>query len=157
MRLDYIKYLRNMVGKEKVIMVVAGAFVFDKENRVLMQRRTDNGQWGFPGGFMEIGESVEDTARREVYEETGLFLGKLDLFGIYSGPRYDKTFSNGDQVAFVQHVFICKEFSGELVESNEESSKNVFFSLEELPENIFIDHQMLVDDLLSQKPIPIIG
>ncbi|KKI91319.1 hypothetical protein WQ54_15350 [Bacillus sp. SA1-12] len=155
--MDYIKHLRSMVGHEKVLMVVAGAFVFDKENRVLMQKRTDNGQWGFPGGFMELGESVQDTARREVYEETGLHLGKLELFGIYSGPEYDKTFSNGDQVSLVLISFICRQFKGELVESNEESMQNKFFSLEELPKNIFTEHKMLVNDLLSKKQIPIIG
>jgi ADP-ribose pyrophosphatase YjhB (NUDIX family) len=155
--MDYIKHLRSMVGNEKVIMVVAGAFVFDQENRVLMQKRTDNGQWGFPGGFMQLGESVQDTARREVYEETGLLLDGLELFGIYSGPQYDKTFSNGDQVALVLISFICKRYSGVLVESNEESIQNNFFPLEELPENIFTEHQMLVNDLLSKRPLPIIG
>ncbi|MET3849070.1 NUDIX domain-containing protein [Paenibacillus sp. OAE614] len=69
--MDYIQHLRSMVGNEKVVMVVAGAFVFDIKNRVLMQKRSDNGQWSFPGGFMDLGESVQDTARREVYEETG--------------------------------------------------------------------------------------
>ncbi|WEG14541.1 NUDIX hydrolase [Pullulanibacillus sp. KACC 23026] len=155
--MDYINSLRSMVGNEKVLMVVSGAIVFDNENRVLMQRRSDNGQWGFPGGFMELGESVQDTAKREVYEETGLQLGHLELFGIYSGPQYDKTFPNGDQVSPVFILFICKEFKGELVESNEESMENKFFSLKELPDKIFTEHQMLVNDLLSQKPLPIIG
>lgn len=124
--MDYIKHLRSMVGHEKVIMVVAGAFVFDEENRVLMQKRSDNGQWGFPGGFMELGESVQDTARREVYEETGLHLEKLELFGIYSGSEYDKTFANGDQVSLVQVSFICRQYKGNLVVSNEESIQNKF-------------------------------
>ncbi|MGG2065045.1 NUDIX hydrolase [Bacillus sp. S14(2024)] len=155
--MDYIQHLRSMVGNEKVIMVVAGAIIFDKENRVLMQKRSDNGQWGFPGGFMELGESVQDTARREVYEETGLLLNELELFGLYSGPQYDKTFSNGDQVSLVQISFICKRYSGELVESNEESIQNTFFPIEELPENIFSEHKMFVNDLLSKKQLPILG
>jgi ADP-ribose pyrophosphatase YjhB (NUDIX family) len=146
-----------MVGNEKVIMVVAGAFVFDEENRVLMQKRSDNGQWGFPGGFMDLGESVQDTARREVYEETGLNLEELELFGIYSGQQYDKTFSNGDQVSLVLISFICKQYSGELVKSNEESIQNKFYSLKDLPEDIFTEHKMLIDDLLSKKQLPIIG
>lgn len=155
--MDYIQHLRSMVGNEKVIMVVAGAFVFDKENRVLMQKRSDNSQWGFPGGFMDLGESVQDTAKREVYEETGLILEEMELFGIYSGPQYDKTFSNGDQASLVLISFICNRYSGELIESNEESLQNKFYSLKELPKNIFIEHQMLVDDLLSKKQLPIIG
>lgn len=155
--MDYIQHLRSMVGNEKVIMVVAGAFIFDEENRILMQKRSDNGQWGVPGGFMELGESVVDTAKREVYEETGLLLGELELFGVYSGPQYDKTFSNGDQVALVQISFTCKRYSGDLVESNRESIQNKFFPLEELPTNIFTEHKVLVEDLLSKKQLPIIG
>ncbi|WP_230200128.1 NUDIX hydrolase [Bacillus niameyensis] len=146
-----------MVGNEKVIMVVSGAIVFDKEDRVLMQRRADNGQWGFPGGFMDLGESVQDTARREVFEETGLLLEQLELFGIYSGPQYDKTFPNGDQVSLVLISFFCKRYKGELVESNEESMHNQFFSLDALPDNIFSEHMMLVNDLLTQKSRPIIS
>ncbi|GAE37467.1 phosphohydrolase [Halalkalibacter akibai JCM 9157] len=138
-------------------MVVAGAFVFDKEKRVLLQKRSDNGQWGLPGGFMDLGETVQDTAKREVYEETGLVLEEMELFGIYSGPKYDKTFSNGDQVSLVQTLFICKRYSGDLIENNEESIQNKFFTLEELPANIFTEHKMLVDDLLSKKQTPIIG
>lgn len=155
--MDYIQHLRSMVGNEKVIMVVAGAFVFDKENRVLMQKRSDNGQWGLPGGFMDLGESVQETVRREVYEETGFKLKELELFGIYSGKQYDKTFSNGDQVSLVQILFICKQYSGNLVENNEESIQNKFCSLKELPENIFTEHKMFFDDLVSKKQLPIIG
>ncbi|WP_456278802.1 NUDIX hydrolase [Bacillus sp. AK128] len=155
--MDYIQHLRSMVGTEKVIMVVAGAFVFDKENRVLMQKRSDNGQWGFPGGFMDLGESILDTARREVYEETGLNIEEPKLFGIYSGHQYDKTFSNGDQVSLVQILFICNRYSGNLVENNEESIQNKFFPLEELPVNIFNEHKIFITDLLSRKPQPIIS
>jgi 8-oxo-dGTP pyrophosphatase MutT (NUDIX family) len=61
---------------------------------------------------MELGETVQEAARREVFEETGLRLAKLDLFGIYSGPDYDKTFFNGDQVSMVQLLFTCKEYEG---------------------------------------------
>ncbi|MDG5473701.1 NUDIX domain-containing protein [Jeotgalibacillus sp. ET6] len=155
--MEYIKHIRSMVENEKVIMVVSGAMVFDRENRLLMQKRSDNKQWGLPGGFMDFGESVQDTAKREVYEETGLILKELKLFGIYSGPQYDKTFSNGDQVSPVLISFICKNYSGELIESNEESLQNKFYSIDDLPENIFTEHQMLIDDLLSKKQLPVIG
>lgn len=154
--MDYIKNLRSMVGHEKVIMVVAGAFVFDFDNRLLLQQRSDTGEWGLPGGFMELDETVQDTARREVLEETGLQLKELELFGIYSGPKYDKTFQNGDQVAMVQILFTCRNFAGQLVEQNEESLSNKFYSLTELPENLFSDHLDFFKDLQSRQQLLIL-
>ena len=60
------------------------AVVTDDAGRVLLQHRSD-GRWGLPGGLMELGESCEDTARRETREETGLALGGLRLLGVWSG------------------------------------------------------------------------
>lgn len=154
--MDYIKSLRSMVGHEKVIMVIAGALVFDADNRLLLQQRSDTGEWGLPGGFMEMDESVQDTARREVFEETGIQMKELELFGIYSGPGYDKTFKNGDQVAMVLIWFSCRNFEGQLVRKNEESLNNGFFSLQDLPDNLFPDHQVVLEDLRSDLPLPIL-
>lgn len=152
--MDYIKYLRNMVGHEKVIMVSAEVIVFDRENRILLQKRTDNGYWGHPGGFMELGETIQDTARREVFEETGLELGKLEFFDIHSGPKYERTLSNGDQVSVFKVLFTCYEFEGELLESSSESLNNHFFSLENLPEKLVPQHKEIFKSLLSHKKPP---
>lgn len=154
--MDYTKNLRSMVGHEKVIMVVAGAFVFDADNRLLLQQRSDTGEWGLPGGFMELDETVQDTARREVLEETGLQLKELELFGIYSGPKYNKTFKNGDQVAMVQILFTCRSFEGQIVMRNDESLNNKFFSLNYLPDNIFRDHRDFFKDLQSRQQLPVL-
>lgn len=154
--MDYIKSLRSMVGNEKVIMVIAGAFVFNRENQILLQQRTDTGQWGIPGGFMELEETIQQTAKREVFEETGLCLKGLELFGIYSGPDYNKTFPNGDQVAQVQVIFTCKDYDGQLVEQNEESLSNKFCSLEKLPAEIFPDHKKFIEDLQLKRTLPVI-
>lgn len=155
--MDYIKHLRSMVGNEKVIMVVAGALVFNPKGLLLLQLRSDNQKWGLPGGFMELNESVQDTAKREVFEETGLNLGEMSLFGIYSGPNKEKTFPNGDQVALVEVYFKCNDYTGVLVEKNEESLQNRFFSLEELPSNIFLEHIGVINDVLSEKKLPVVG
>ncbi|MCA0990294.1 NUDIX hydrolase [Pseudalkalibacillus hwajinpoensis] len=154
--MDYIQHLRSMVGHEKVIMVVAGAMVFDAENRLLLQLRTDSESWGLPGGFMDFNESVQETARREVLEETGLMLKEMSLFGIYSGPDKEKIFDNGDQVSPVQILFRCQDFEGVLRGSGE-SYKTAFFSLNELPEDLFGEHKQMINDLLSGKDQPIIG
>jgi mutator protein MutT len=147
---DYIQYLRSFIGNSKVIMVVSGAIIFDKDNRILLQRRSDNGLWGFPGGYMEIGETVEETARREVFEETGIKLNKMELFSIYSGPEYEVTYSNGDEVALVQIMFRCNDFTGSITES-EESIETRFFETELLPREILSTHKEIIEDLILKN------
>lgn len=59
---------------EKRVVVTAGALIKDRYGRILLQQRSDYGDWGLPGGAMEYGETIEETMLREVYEETGLQL-----------------------------------------------------------------------------------
>ncbi|WP_054024952.1 NUDIX hydrolase [Bacillus sp. FJAT-28004] len=150
---DYIQGLRRLVGNTKVIMVVAGAIVFNENYQVLLHRRSDNGYWGLPGGFMELGEKIEDTARREVYEETGIRLGKMELFGMYS--NIEKVFGNGDQTSLVQIIFTCNDFEGEL-HTSDESLETKFFSTHSLPNNLYPDHMLFFEDLLSGEKPPFV-
>jgi 8-oxo-dGTP diphosphatase len=66
--------------------------VFDERGRVLLIRRKNDpfrGQYAFPGGFIEVGETAEDCALRELKEETGIEAGNLRLIGVYSDPNRD--------------------------------------------------------------------
>ncbi len=66
--------------------------VFDKRGRVLLIRRGHppfQGQYALPGGFVEIGETVEAACRRELKEETDLDVRALRLVGVYSDPKRD--------------------------------------------------------------------
>lgn len=85
--MSYVHSLRALVGHRPLIIAGAAVLIFDKHNRLLLQHRKDNQQWGLIGGSMEIGESLEDTARREVYEETGLELLELEWFELFSGKE----------------------------------------------------------------------
>jgi len=64
----------------------------DNEGRVLLIRRKNEpfkGAYALPGGFVDIGETVEAACRREVFEEAGVVVGELHLVGVYSDPRRD--------------------------------------------------------------------
>lgn len=66
--------------------------VLDAKGRVLLIRRGNppfKGAYALPGGFVDVGETVEDACRRELMEETGVKAGRLTLVGVYSDPKRD--------------------------------------------------------------------
>lgn len=96
--MDYIRWIRGKVGHRKLFLVYGSMALRDPHGRTLFVQRRDNGLWGLPGGVMELDESVETAARRELLEETGLEAGPVRLTGVQSGPAYDVVYPNGDAV-----------------------------------------------------------
>ncbi len=73
-------------------LLTVDCVVLDAEGRVLLIRRANppfKGRHALPGGFVEVGETVEDACRRELLEETGVAAGRLTLVGVYSDPNRD--------------------------------------------------------------------
>ncbi|MBO0765955.1 MAG: NUDIX hydrolase [Hyphomicrobiaceae bacterium] len=78
--------------KPRTPLLATDCVVFDGSGRVLLVRRKNppfQGQFALPGGFVDIGETVEHACRRELMEETGVKAGRLRLVGVYSDPRRD--------------------------------------------------------------------
>lgn len=75
--MGYIEDLRKSIGSRPIIMVGANVILVNARGQILLHHRTDRDWWGLPGGAMELGESLEDTARREVFEEVNLQCGEL--------------------------------------------------------------------------------
>lgn len=130
---DYILGLREIVGHRCLLQVGASVIVEDDQGRVLLEKRTDNGCWGYAGGSVELDERVEDAARRELKEETGLIAGEMTLFGVFSGPETHYVYPNGDEVSNVDLVFLCRDYSGRIVCQPEEVSQIRFFSAADMP------------------------
>lgn len=111
---NYVAWLRQHVGHAKVILPGAAGIVRDAHGRALLQRRRDNGLWGFPGGLMELGESAADTLRREFREEVGLQIEPRRLIGVYTSPEFDRCYPNGDEAQLFASFFECAVIGGEL-------------------------------------------
>jgi len=149
--MDYIKELRERIGHWPVILVGAAVLIIDAENKLLLFKRKDNECWGPPGGMMEPGESIEQTARRETQEETGLNLGHLALFGVFSGLDFFYIYPNGDQVYNVTVAYLSREFTGIEQINPEEGCEYHFFALQELPEPISPPVKGIIDQFLASS------
>ncbi|MGL4655166.1 MAG: NUDIX hydrolase [Sarcina sp.] len=156
--MGYIIDLRKELKDEKrpLIMPAAGVLIFNKEGKVLLQQRTDNLKWGLPGGSMEVGETFEETATREAFEEVNLKVENLELFNVYSGEDLHYIYPNGHEVYIATCVYMCKEtYKGELKMDPEETKDAKFFNKDELPDikEINPPDRVVIKDLLKRKMI----
>lgn len=147
----YILDLRKTVGHRPLLQVGASVILVDRENRILLQLRSDNHCWGYAGGSVELDEVVEEAAKRELFEETGLIADKLELFGIFSGKETHYVYPNGDEVSTVDIVYVCKEFHGTLKCQDGEVDKLKFFRVDEIPENISPPIRVALDKWKEQN------
>lgn len=83
-----------------------------------------------------MGEIVEDAAKREVFEETGLTVNSMQLFGVFSGPDLHYIYPDGNEVDIIDIVFVCNDFSGELKKQENEVDDLQWFAMSELPEKL---------------------
>lgn len=146
--MGYVSEIRKKIGHDKLIMVGAGTIVY-REGKILLQKRKDNGCWATHGGGVEMGEVVEEAAKRELWEETGLTANSLELFGVYSGEDRFFTYSNGDIAYMIGIIYVCRDFSGDLVLETDETSGLKWFDINELPEDLNPPNIRLLRDFVN--------
>ncbi|MDX3365469.1 NUDIX domain-containing protein [Streptomyces sp. ME02-6987-2C] len=101
------------------IVPAVTAFVQDERGFLLLERRSDNGRWGMPGGVQEIGEDISHTVVREVAEETGITVEVTGLVGIFTDPGHVIEFSNGEVRQEFSLCFRARPVAGEVAVSAE--------------------------------------
>ena len=134
--MGYISDIRKYVGHEPILTAGVVLFVFNDKSQVLMQLRTDYNSWGFPGGSMELGESFEDVAIRELKEETNLEVDELKMIKVLSGKDTYREYPNGDKLYDITAIFVIKKYHNDLKINDDESKKLDWFDINNLPSNM---------------------
>ena len=130
-----------MAGPEtpKLTVVV----VIPSERGVVLIRRGNEpfeGRWALPGGFVEVGETVEEAAAREAAEETGLTVEVARLVGVYSDPNRDPRGHN------VSVAFLVRVLSGNLVAATDASEVAV---VDPQTVELAFDHERIIADAMG--------
>ena len=146
---DYLKDLRKKVGHTPLLLAHAVVVLFNKQGEVLLEERSDDGYFDFPGGGIDLKEKAEDAAKRELLEETGLVANKLALFNVYTGEITHYVYFNGDEIYGVDLVYICDTYHGELKPQKEEVKGLKFYDLNHLPDKMSPRNKQIVLDLLK--------
>lgn len=137
------------ISKEGKVRLGCSAVLFSEDRqKVLLTRRTDNGQWCLPGGMLDPGESVTEMCEREVFEETGLKVRVVRLTGVYSNPNRLTIYPDGNKAHVVVLNFEVEKVGGELGLSDETTDAR-FFSVEEAEQmDLFHGHAEHIHDTI---------
>lgn len=149
--MGYIMELRKIIGTRPIIMAGACTILMNELGQILLQQRKDNGLWGLPGGSLERCESMEEVARRELYEETGLIAHKIKLLNIFSGMDLYYKYPHGDEVYNVVAAYVCRDYEGELRPEEEEVESLHFFKIEHIPADISPPDQPIIKAFISSQ------
>lgn len=129
-RTDY--YYDPDAPQANSLVVGSSAVVVDDEGRILLQRRSDSGNWALPGGAMDIGETFAQSAVREVKEETGFDVRIERIVGIYSDSAHVFAYADGEVRQEFSICLACTIVGGSLAVS-QESTDVRFFAFDEVP------------------------
>lgn len=131
--MGYVESLRERIGNAPLILVRPSVLILNPAGEILLVRHVDD-TWGVPGGCMELDESAEECAMREVREELGIELGRLRLYGVFSGKDLYTKLRNGHMYSNVVIGYVCTEYEGELRPDGVEVLEAMFFHPSALPE-----------------------
>lgn len=126
---EFVLSLREKIGHAPLPLVGVTAIVF-RDEKVLLGKRADNGQWQAVSGIVDPGEEPADAAVRECSEEAGIVVRATRLALVQQVPRI--TYANGDQVDYLDLVFRCDWVSGDPHPADGELTEVGFYGLGEL-------------------------
>jgi ADP-ribose pyrophosphatase YjhB (NUDIX family) len=148
--MGYIEELRALVGTRPLILAGVAVLIIDRHNRFLMVQSDQ--QWKLPGGFIELGESAEEACRREIWEETGVRIGHLELIGVLSGKEYFTKLANGDEYFPITIAYVTQDIrSGQPKPDKIETQKVQFFQWPAVPHHLSKRDQEIFERFMKQQ------
>jgi 8-oxo-dGTP diphosphatase len=122
---------------------------FSHDKILLIKRATVpfKGYWALPGGRVDPGETVEQTIKREVKEETGLDIAIVNKIGEY----HEQGIQDGVEYDYYPACFLVKTVSGEIKKQESEIEEIRLFSLNEIPEALAFEHAKMIKDYVATR------
>lgn len=141
---SYVKKVRQVIPKDKIMLVSCCAVIANDEGKILLQKRSDNLLWGLPGGLKELDETLIECAKREVLEETNLDVEIVDFIGVYINPSM--SWFDDDVAEVIAFGFEARVTGGELRINDSESLEFGYFDLDNLPQIHALDNELIIKD-----------
>ncbi|MBD0840476.1 MULTISPECIES: NUDIX hydrolase [unclassified Streptomyces] len=146
---DFIRTLRTSVGNDLLWLPGVSVVVLDDDGRVLLNRRSDTGEWALIGGIPEPGEQPAQCAVREVEEETGVHCVVERVLVVQA--LQPVTYDNGDTCQYMDISFHCRAVGGQARVNDDESLEVGWFDVDALPELNGFAH-LRIKQALSDEP-----
>ena len=147
-RLEY----GDRIGKSAQIRVGCSALIFDQSGeKILLTRRSDNGEWCLPGGGLDAGESAEEACVREVWEEIGLTVEVVRLIGIYTTPHRITVYKDGNRFQYISFSFEAKIVAGDPGLSDEVTEVGFFTFAEVAQIDLMENHRIRIEDAQARQ------
>ena len=148
--MDYYKELRKRTGHMPLVLPHSVVVLFNEKGEVLLEERKDDGYFDFPGGAIDLKETMEEAASRELLEETGIIADELELLKVYSGEITHYVYFNGDEIYGVDAVYLCHKWHGELKPQLSEVKALKFYSLEDMPDKMSKRNKQIIIDIKNR-------
>jgi 8-oxo-dGTP diphosphatase len=143
LKTKYIKNKTNNMVPIKTPLLTVDIIIRYQEGIVLVERKNPPYGWALPGGFVEVGESLEDAAIREAKEETSLDIQLIEQFHAYSDPRRDPRFHTASVVFLASaNGILC---------GRDDAREAEVFSEETLPFDLVFDHKEIIADYFNYR------
>jgi ADP-ribose pyrophosphatase YjhB (NUDIX family) len=139
------------------LVVATSAVITDDHGRILLQRRSDSGNWALPGGAMELDESLTGSVIREVKEETGYDIEVTGMVGTYTDPKHIIAYDDGEVRRQFNICYLARITGGQLAISDESTDLR-FVTPQEL-DKLPIHHtqRLRLDHYLARRTGPFLG